>query len=207
MGEKEFSRSIYPAIEPFSIGFLEVSRDKVLVFRFADVGKLLGEREIEGDGAVAGGGAGGCFGVTKSPFDGEDALWYICKVPLGVNEFAASIPHKEISGKGERLHALFTGGEDSLGSKRVLVELEHGSLSKDEAVLVSSIVEDDETDSEALFVGGFREMGGHGSFDNGENGVCRRKIFVEMDFIGVVQQLRGEDPVVQPLVDLPSWNR
>ncbi|KAL9262580.1 Asparagine synthetase domain-containing protein [Drosera capensis] len=97
--------------------------------------------------------------------------------------------------------ALRRRGPDSLGSKRVLLELEHGSSSKNEAVLVSSVVEDDETDSEVLFVGGCREMGGHGSLDNGENGVHGRKIFVEMNFIGAVLQLRGEDPVVQPLVD------
>ncbi|KAL9252710.1 LRR receptor-like serine/threonine-protein kinase RPK2-like protein [Drosera capensis] len=91
--------------------------------------------------------------------------------------------------------ALRRRGPDSLGSKRVLVELEHGSSLKDEAVL------DDETDSEVLFVGGCREMGDHGSLDNGENGVCGRKILIEMDFVGAVLQLRGEDPVVQPLVN------
>lgn len=38
---------------------------------------------------------------TTSPSDGGDVRWYFCKVPLGDNELAASLPRTEIVGKGD----------------------------------------------------------------------------------------------------------
>ncbi|KAI3986406.1 hypothetical protein MKX01_037688 [Papaver californicum] len=38
---------------------------------------------------------------TTSPSDGEDVRWYFCKIPLGINEVAASIPRTDIVGKSE----------------------------------------------------------------------------------------------------------
>ncbi|OVA08145.1 DDHD [Macleaya cordata] len=39
--------------------------------------------------------------MTRSPSDGEDVRWYFCKVPLAVNEVAASVPRSDIVGKSE----------------------------------------------------------------------------------------------------------
>ncbi|KNA06172.1 hypothetical protein SOVF_183510 isoform B [Spinacia oleracea] len=38
---------------------------------------------------------------TRSNSDGGDVRWYFCKVPLGLNQLAASIPRAEVVGKGE----------------------------------------------------------------------------------------------------------
>ncbi|GAB2219642.1 hypothetical protein Droror1_Dr00007279 [Drosera rotundifolia] len=63
---------------------------------------------------------------TRSPSDGGDVLWYFCKVPLGVNEFAASIPHKEIVGKGEYFRL---GMRDSLAIEASFLQREEELLS------------------------------------------------------------------------------
>ncbi|KAI3965003.1 hypothetical protein MKW92_026283 [Papaver armeniacum] len=38
---------------------------------------------------------------TTSPSDGEDVRWYFCKIPLRINEVAASVPRTDIVGKSE----------------------------------------------------------------------------------------------------------
>ncbi|CAD5174312.1 unnamed protein product [Musa acuminata subsp. malaccensis] len=38
---------------------------------------------------------------TKSPSDGEDVRWYLCKVPLAEKQLSASLPRIEIIGKDD----------------------------------------------------------------------------------------------------------
>ncbi|GAB2280182.1 hypothetical protein Dimus_014820 [Dionaea muscipula] len=96
--------------------------------------------------------------------------------------------------------ALRRRGPDSLGTKRVLLELQCRSLAGDGAV-VSSIIEEEETDGGGFCVGACWEMGDMRSSGNGGNGAGGRKSVAKLHFIGAVLQLRGMNPVSQPMVD------
>ncbi|GAB4839531.1 hypothetical protein Ancab_029057 [Ancistrocladus abbreviatus] len=63
---------------------------------------------------------------TRSPSDGGDVRWYFCKVPLGVNELAASVPRTEIVGKGEYFRF---GMRDSLAIEASFLQREEELLS------------------------------------------------------------------------------
>ncbi|CAA2985724.1 phospholipase SGR2 isoform X1 [Olea europaea subsp. europaea] len=63
---------------------------------------------------------------TRSPSDGGDVRWYFCKVPLGINELAASVPKTEIVGKG---HYFRFGMRDSLAIEASFLEREEELLS------------------------------------------------------------------------------
>ncbi|XP_075519759.1 phospholipase SGR2-like isoform X1 [Primulina tabacum] len=63
---------------------------------------------------------------TSSPSDGGDVWWYFCKVPLAVNEVAASIPRTEIVGKGDYFRF---GMRDSLAVEASFLQREHELLS------------------------------------------------------------------------------
>lgn len=63
---------------------------------------------------------------TRSPSDGGDIRWYFCKVPLGFNELAASIPRTEVVGKGEYFRF---GMRDSLAIEASFLHREEELLS------------------------------------------------------------------------------
>ncbi|XP_073291658.1 phospholipase SGR2-like isoform X1 [Primulina huaijiensis] len=63
---------------------------------------------------------------TNSPSDGGDVRWYFCKVPLAVNELAASIPRTEIVGKGDYFRF---GMRDSLAVEASFLQREDELLS------------------------------------------------------------------------------
>lgn len=63
---------------------------------------------------------------TRSPSDGSDVRWYFCKVPLGINELAASVPRSEIVGKGEYFRF---GMRDSLAIEASFLQREEELLS------------------------------------------------------------------------------
>ncbi|KAL2520261.1 Phospholipase SGR2 [Forsythia ovata] len=63
---------------------------------------------------------------TRSPSDGGDGRWYFCKVPLGINELAASVPRTEIVGKG---HYFRFGMRDSLAIEASFLQREEELLS------------------------------------------------------------------------------
>ncbi|XP_073129057.1 phospholipase SGR2-like isoform X2 [Henckelia pumila] len=63
---------------------------------------------------------------TRSPSDGGDVRWYFCKVPLTVNELAASVPHTEIVGKGDYFRF---GMRDSLAVEASFLQREEELLS------------------------------------------------------------------------------
>ncbi|PIN14650.1 hypothetical protein CDL12_12716 [Handroanthus impetiginosus] len=63
---------------------------------------------------------------TRSPSDGGDVRWYFCKVPLGVNELAASVPRTEIVGKGDYFRF---GMRDSLAIEASFLQREEELLS------------------------------------------------------------------------------
>ncbi|XP_012838052.1 PREDICTED: phospholipase SGR2-like [Erythranthe guttata] len=63
---------------------------------------------------------------TRSPSDGGDVRWYFCKVPLSVNELAASVPKTEIVGKGDYFRF---GMRDSLAIEASFLQREDELLS------------------------------------------------------------------------------
>ncbi|KAI5668916.1 hypothetical protein M9H77_18769 [Catharanthus roseus] len=63
---------------------------------------------------------------TRSPSDGGDVRWYFCKVPLAINELAASVPRTEIVGKGEYFRF---GMRDSLAIEASFLQREEDLLS------------------------------------------------------------------------------
>lgn len=63
---------------------------------------------------------------TRSPSDSGDVRWYFCKVPLGINELAASVPHSEVVGKGEYFRF---GMRDSLAIEASFLQREEELLS------------------------------------------------------------------------------
>ncbi|XP_073140198.1 phospholipase SGR2-like [Henckelia pumila] len=63
---------------------------------------------------------------TNSPSDGGDVRWYFCKIPLAVNELAASIPRTEIVGKGDYFRF---GMRDSLAVEASFLQREEELLS------------------------------------------------------------------------------
>ncbi|KAL0370914.1 UNVERIFIED_CONTAM: Phospholipase SGR2 [Sesamum angustifolium] len=63
---------------------------------------------------------------TRSPSDGGDVRWYFCKVPLAVNELAASVPQTEIVGKGDYFRF---GMRDSLAIEAYFLQREDELLS------------------------------------------------------------------------------
>ncbi|XP_065870375.1 phospholipase SGR2-like isoform X2 [Euphorbia lathyris] len=63
---------------------------------------------------------------TTSPSDGSDVRWYFCKVPLAMNELAASIPRSEIVGKGDYFRF---GMRDSLAIEASFLQREEELLS------------------------------------------------------------------------------
>ncbi|ONI33711.1 hypothetical protein PRUPE_1G442600 [Prunus persica] len=63
---------------------------------------------------------------TRSPSDGSDVRWYFCKVPLAVNEMAASVPRTEIVGKGGYFRF---GKRDSLAIEASFLQREEELLS------------------------------------------------------------------------------
>ncbi|KAL3653210.1 hypothetical protein CASFOL_002891 [Castilleja foliolosa] len=63
---------------------------------------------------------------TRSPSDGGDVRWYFCKVPLAVNELAASVPRTEIVGKGDYFRF---GMRDSLAVEASFLQREDELLS------------------------------------------------------------------------------
>lgn len=63
---------------------------------------------------------------TRSPSDGGDVRWYFCKVPLGLNQLAASIPRAEVVGKGEYFRF---GMRDSLAIEAAFLQSEEELLS------------------------------------------------------------------------------
>ncbi|KAL2519786.1 Phospholipase SGR2 [Forsythia ovata] len=63
---------------------------------------------------------------TRSPSDGGDGRWYFCKVPLGINVLAASVPRTEIVGKG---HYFRFGMRDSLAIEASFLQREEELLS------------------------------------------------------------------------------
>ncbi|KAL2467475.1 Phospholipase SGR2 [Forsythia ovata] len=63
---------------------------------------------------------------TSSPSDGGDVRWYLCKVPLGVNELAASVPPTEIVGKSDYFRF---GMRDSLAIEATFLQREEELLS------------------------------------------------------------------------------
>ncbi|XP_057522695.1 phospholipase SGR2 [Amaranthus tricolor] len=63
---------------------------------------------------------------TRSSSDGGDVRWYFCKVPLGFNQLAASIPHAEVVGKGEYFRF---GMRDSLAIEASFLQREEELLS------------------------------------------------------------------------------
>ncbi|KAL3616262.1 Phospholipase sgr2 [Castilleja foliolosa] len=63
---------------------------------------------------------------TRSPSDGGDVRWYFCKVPLGVNELAASVPRTETVAKGDYFRF---GMRDSLAIEASFLQREDELLS------------------------------------------------------------------------------
>ncbi|KAK4440927.1 Phospholipase SGR2 [Sesamum alatum] len=63
---------------------------------------------------------------TRSPSDGGDVRWYFCKIPLAVNELAASVPRTEIVGKGDYFRF---GMRDSLAIEASFLQREDELLS------------------------------------------------------------------------------
>ncbi|KAL9237128.1 hypothetical protein vseg_011714 [Gypsophila vaccaria] len=63
---------------------------------------------------------------TNSSSDGGDVRWYFCKVPLSLNQLAASIPRAEIVGKGEYFRF---GMRDSLAIEASFLQREEELLS------------------------------------------------------------------------------
>ncbi|KAL0436642.1 UNVERIFIED_CONTAM: Phospholipase SGR2 [Sesamum radiatum] len=63
---------------------------------------------------------------TRSPSDGGDVRWYFCKVPLAVNELAASVPRTEVVGKGDYFRF---GMRDSLAIEASFLQREDELLS------------------------------------------------------------------------------
>ncbi|GFP98743.1 phospholipase sgr2 [Phtheirospermum japonicum] len=63
---------------------------------------------------------------SQSPSDGGDVRWYFCKVPLRVNELAASVPRTEIVGKGDYFRF---GMRDSLAIEASFLQREDELLS------------------------------------------------------------------------------
>ncbi|KAK9740705.1 hypothetical protein RND81_03G054600 [Saponaria officinalis] len=63
---------------------------------------------------------------TTSKSDGGDVRWYFCKVPLSLNQLAASIPRAEIVGKGEYFRF---GMRDSLAIEASFLQKEEELLS------------------------------------------------------------------------------
>ncbi|KAI3461756.1 hypothetical protein Pfo_018419 [Paulownia fortunei] len=63
---------------------------------------------------------------TRSPSDGGDVRWYFCKVPLAVNELAASVPRTEIVGNGDYFRF---GMRDSLAIEAFFLQREDELLS------------------------------------------------------------------------------
>ncbi|KAK6121653.1 hypothetical protein DH2020_044606 [Rehmannia glutinosa] len=63
---------------------------------------------------------------TRSPSDGGDVRWYFCKVPLALNELAASVPRTEIVGKGDYFRF---GMRDSLAIEASFLQREEELLS------------------------------------------------------------------------------
>ncbi|KAL7113751.1 hypothetical protein ACP275_04G078800 [Erythranthe tilingii] len=63
---------------------------------------------------------------TRSPSDGGDVRWYFCKVPLAVNELAASVPRTEVIGKGDYFRF---GMRDSLAIEASFLQREDELLS------------------------------------------------------------------------------
>ncbi|KAL6499934.1 hypothetical protein OROGR_027844 [Orobanche gracilis] len=63
---------------------------------------------------------------TRSPSDGGDVRWYFCKIPLGVNELAASVPRTEIVGRGDYFRF---GMRDSLAIEASFLQKEDELLS------------------------------------------------------------------------------
>ncbi|EPS63168.1 hypothetical protein M569_11618, partial [Genlisea aurea] len=63
---------------------------------------------------------------TGSPSDGCDVRWYFCKVPLGVNEYSASVPKTEIVGRGDYFRF---GMRDSLAIEASFLQREDELLS------------------------------------------------------------------------------
>ncbi|KAI4331828.1 hypothetical protein L6164_016783 [Bauhinia variegata] len=63
---------------------------------------------------------------TRSPSDGGDVRWYFCKVPLALNELAASVPRTEIVGKSDYFRF---GMRDSLAIEASFLQKEEEFLS------------------------------------------------------------------------------
>ncbi|KAL2454456.1 Phospholipase SGR2 [Abeliophyllum distichum] len=63
---------------------------------------------------------------TSSPSDGGEVRWYLCKVPLGVNKLAASVPPTEIVGKSDYFRF---GMRDSLAIEATFLQREEELLS------------------------------------------------------------------------------
>ncbi|XP_022852802.1 phospholipase SGR2-like isoform X4 [Olea europaea var. sylvestris] len=58
---------------------------------------------------------------TRSPSDGGDVRWYFSKIPLGVNELAASVPQTEIVGKSDYFRF---GMRDSLAVEATFLQVD-----------------------------------------------------------------------------------
>ncbi|KAH9322319.1 hypothetical protein KI387_016958, partial [Taxus chinensis] len=63
---------------------------------------------------------------TNSPSDGDDVRWYFCKLPLALNQVAASVPATEIVGEGEYFRF---GMRDSLALEASFLQREEECLS------------------------------------------------------------------------------
>ncbi|XP_060215095.1 uncharacterized protein LOC132641955 isoform X2 [Lycium barbarum] len=77
-------------------------------------------------------------------------------------------------------------GPDSLGCKKVILRSEVSSLCGGEPDAVASVENEDPSEGEACHIGG-----GGG-----------KELIREMQFVGATLQLRGINPIVQPLVDV-----
>ncbi|KAK7341042.1 hypothetical protein VNO80_23966 [Phaseolus coccineus] len=63
---------------------------------------------------------------TSSPSDGGDVRWYFCKIPLALNELAASLPRTEMVGKSDYFRF---GMRDSLAIEASFLQREEELLS------------------------------------------------------------------------------
>lgn len=102
--------------------------------------------------------------------------------------------------------ALRNRGPDSLGSKKVFLQFNDSGQNQ-----ISSFIEDDEAlelgmEIEKLHILGSESKCGCLPFDNGlpstlDFHVGVRNPAAELHFIGATLQLRGKNPIVQPLED------
>ncbi|KAK9276100.1 hypothetical protein L1049_005631 [Liquidambar formosana] len=102
--------------------------------------------------------------------------------------------------------ALRRRGPDSLGSKKVFLDSNLSSFVKEDKVLSFIEVEEEVGETEKPYLrccrkkcdGTFSE---NGEFDELENNLSIPKTVAEMHFIGATLQLRGINPITQPLMD------